>query len=39
MSVTSDSVVSTSAAILAAFSRAERVTFAGSMIPFWNMSP
>jgi hypothetical protein len=39
MSVTRDAVVRTRAAIEAAFSRAERVTFAGSMIPFWTMSP
>src|SRR5438093_187320 len=37
-STTADSVVSTSPAIEAAFCRAERVTFAGSMIPLLNMS-
>jgi hypothetical protein len=39
ISVTSDSVVSTSAAMEAAFSSAERVTFTGSMIPRSNMFP
>lgn len=38
MSATSDSVVSTMAATLAAFCRAERVTLAGSTMPLANMS-
>lgn len=39
ISATSDSVVSTMAAMLAAFSSAARTTFTGSTIPRSNMSP